>query len=634
MSGSISYTLNEQDVVVAHRVLYGHRAGSRRALGYKALVFAIFWLGWFALNLLNGATWADAARSTSIVCAAIVVPLLLLVLLGYAFAGYQARRLFRQQSTLREEYRTSWTDEGLDLRSAAVSVVMAWRDFHSWRQEPSGYLIYLSDYNCHVLPRRCFTDAQWTDLEETLVRSGLPIRGAKVAADRIDPGQAGAEKARLRRWGIAAWSNPGRVALLWMILAFLTIVDTILFPQRGGMVSRILFLSGTPVLAALLASWALRLRSATLGLAAVFLAIAIVFQGEWLLAKFVAPQGLEDEFFIVLASAMIMVAILSVWLRFSHSNAKRTWAATGFLIATIAIAAWFSQADPTFYRVSEQARSLLGFGPSDEEKATEKSIDAMRDIPVDRLWGAQAGLVEKAVEGLSPRIPGRPNVYAIAVAGDGQQQLFSREAHLALRVAATRYGGEYRGGVLLSNGVADVLHAPLATRDNMAAAARGLGRRLDPVRDIAFVYLVSHGSGDAELTTTLPTYDELTPISSTSVADALARAGIRRRIIIVSACFSGSWIPALANDDTIVIAAARKDRSSFGCDDRRSLTYFGKAFLQGPLAQGVSLHDAFEAARRTVAGWEAEGHLTPSEPQVSVGRNMQAFWTQAGSAGR
>ncbi|MGH6616630.1 C13 family peptidase [Sphingomonas sp.] len=634
MSGTITYTLNEQDVVVAQRAQYGRRASSRRSLGHKTLALAILWLGGFAINLLEDATWADAARSASIFCAAIVVPLLLLMFMGYGLAGYQARRLFRQQRTLREEYRTSWTDEGLDLRSAAVTAVMAWSDFHSWGQETSGYLIYLSDYNCYVLPRRCFTDTQWTDLEETLVRSGLPRRGAKVAASRVRPSQADAEKARIRRWGIAAWSNPGRVALLWVILAFLTIIDTIIFPNRGGAVSGILFLSGAPVLAALLAGWVLRLRSATLGLAAIFLAIAIVFQGEWLLSKFVVPQGQEDGFFAPLAGAMTLVAILPVWLRFSHSNAKRAGAATGLLIATIAIAAWFSQADLTFYRASAQARSLLGFGPSEQENATDESIAAMRDIPVDRLWGAQPGLVEKAVEGLSPRIPGRSNVYAIAVAGDGQQQLFSREAHLALRVAATRYGGEYRGGVLLSNGVADVLHAPFATQDNMAAAARGLGRRIDPVRDIAFVYLASHGSQDAELATVLPTYDDLTPISAASVADALARAGIRRRIIIVSACFSGSWIPALANDDTIVITAARKDRSSFGCDDRRSVTYFGEAFLKGPLAQSVSLRDAFEAARRTILGWEAGDHLTPSEPQVFVGRNMQALWTQAGSARR
>jgi hypothetical protein len=52
------------------------------------------------------------------------------------------------------------------------------------------------------------------------------------------------------------------------------------------------------------------------------------------------------------------------------------------------------------------------------------------------------------------------------------------------------------------------------------------------------------------------------------------------------------------------------------------------------MAHGASLHDAFEAARKTVGGWEAEQRLTPSEPQVSVGKNMRALWVQPGGARR
>ena len=160
----------------------------------------------------------------------------------------------------------------------------------------------------------------------------------------------------------------------------------------------------------------------------------------------------------------------------------------------------------------------------------------------------------------------------------------------------------------------------------MVAAAGGIAGRLDPAQDVALIYLVSHGAPDATLSTDLPNHRELAPISAESVADALGRARIKRRVIIISACFSGSWIPALASADSIVITAARKDRTSFGCDDTRRLTWFGEAFLEGPMAHGASLRDAFEAARKTVARWEAQERLTPSEPQVSVGRNMQAFW--------
>jgi hypothetical protein len=266
-------------------------------------------------------------------------------------------------------------------------------------------------------------------------------------------------------------------------------------------------------------------------------------------------------------------------------------------------------------------------------EATETSAVALTDGQATRLWDAQSELMERAIGGLEPRLPGRPNIYAMAVAAGGSQQLFGREAHLALQVAAARFGASYRGGLLLSNGLADILHSPLATQANMIAAAHGLVGRLDPAQDVAFIYLVSHGTPNAMLSTDLPNHKYLTWISAASVADALDRAGIRRRIIVISACFSGTWIPALASPDSIIITAARKDRTSFGCDDRRPLTFFGEAFLEGPLAHGSSLRDAFESARKKVAGWESEGNMLPSEPQISVGKNMQAFWTSQ-AAGR
>ena len=251
---------------------------------------------------------------------------------------------------------------------------------------------------------------------------------------------------------------------------------------------------------------------------------------------------------------------------------------------------------------------------------------SLTDANAGRLWDAQPALIRNVVEGLKPRVAGRANIYAMAIAAGGAQQLFSREAHLALEVAAARFGEAYRGGLLLSNGQADILQVPLATSANISAAARGLAGRIDPARDVALIYLTAHGSPEATLGTDLPNKRLLSPISAGAVADALDGAGVRRRIIIISACYSGTWIPALANADTIVITAARKDRSSFGCDDRRRLTFFGEALLEGPLAQGASLREAFDVARARVAGWEASGRLLPSEPQVHVGKNMQTMW--------
>jgi hypothetical protein len=247
---------------------------------------------------------------------------------------------------------------------------------------------------------------------------------------------------------------------------------------------------------------------------------------------------------------------------------------------------------------------------------------------INQLWQEQKQRLASALDALQPRVAGRANVYAVAVAAQGTQQLFSREAQLALEVAAARFGGNFRGGVLLSNALPDLLSHPLATQDNVAAAARGIGGRIDPAQDLVVVYLTSHGSPEGWLSTNLPSQATFPPINAGSLAAALSQAGIRRRVVIVSACFSGSWIPALASNDTIVITAAAKDRSSFGCDERRRLTYFGEAFLEGPLARGASLREAFEKARGTVASWEESQRVMPSLPEASVGRNLQALWTE------
>jgi hypothetical protein len=305
----------------------------------------------------------------------------------------------------------------------------------------------------------------------------------------------------------------------------------------------------------------------------------------------------------------LLVAVPRVWPQHARQRAMRGIAALLVLIYTTN----FVASGVPFWRAAAHAQTVL---------TSSSGIDA------NQLWQAQPQLLMKELNALKPRVKSRPNVYAIAIAAQGSQQLFSREAQLALRVAAARFGGNYRGGVLLSNSAIDLADHPLATQGNIAAIARGIASRIDPVRDVAVIYLASHGSPEALLATDLPSHRSLTPISSTSLAEALTQAGIKRRVIIISACFAASWIPALASDDTIVITAAAKNRTSFGCDDTRRLTFFGEAFLEGPLARGASLHDAFETARSTVSKWEAQEQFQPSMPQAFVGRNMQALWTE------
>jgi hypothetical protein len=191
------------------------------------------------------------------------------------------------------------------------------------------------------------------------------------------------------------------------------------------------------------------------------------------------------------------------------------------------------------------------------------------------------------------------------------------------------YYGESGRALLLSNRYPDD-DVPLATPSNVAAAIKGVARILDPAQDLLVVYLAAHGSPEASLETNLPGPLPLPSVNAAELAAALDRAGIRKRVILISACFAGSWTPHLASASTIVVAATRPDRTSFGCDLESKITFFGHALLEESIRPGVPLSAAFANAKKAISAREvAEDMTPPSEPQASVGRDMAALWGAA-----
>jgi peptidase C13-like protein len=161
---------------------------------------------------------------------------------------------------------------------------------------------------------------------------------------------------------------------------------------------------------------------------------------------------------------------------------------------------------------------------------------------------------------------------------------------------------------------------PLATAANLNAVLQHVGKLMDTDRDTLFLFLSSHGEKGI-LVVEMPGL-ALSPLRPEQLRTMLDRSGIKRRVIVVSSCHSGSFIPALAGPTTLVITAARADRSSFGCEDRRRWTYFGDAFFNHALRQEASFRAAFERARRLIALWEARNRLTPSLPQIAGGEAL------------
>ncbi|HEY3697420.1 C13 family peptidase [Phenylobacterium sp.] len=93
----------------------------------------------------------------------------------------------------------------------------------------------------------------------------------------------------------------------------------------------------------------------------------------------------------------------------------------------------------------------------------------------------------------------------------------------------------------------------------------------------------------------------------------------RPTIVVISACFSGVFIPELAQPNRMILTAARPDRTSFGCGESDRYPYFDDCFLQSIRATG-DFPDLARAVQACVAAREVkEGMSPPSEPQLWIG---------------
>lgn len=130
-------------------------------------------------------------------------------------------------------------------------------------------------------------------------------------------------------------------------------------------------------------------------------------------------------------------------------------------------------------------------------------------------------------------------------------------------------------------------------------------------------YLTSHG---------LPQGAQVdqTILAPGLLANMLDRTcGRRPTVVVISACFSGVFVPTLARPNRMVLTAARPDRTSFGCGQANKYPYFDDCFLQSmPLAKDFGSLGA--ATRECVRTRElAEKMTPPSEPQLWVGAELR-----------
>ena len=249
-----------------------------------------------------------------------------------------------------------------------------------------------------------------------------------------------------------------------------------------------------------------------------------------------------------------------------------------------------------------------------------RAADAQRDtVDVAKTLQLQSDLLGRALASLRPTLQAQPQLYFVGFAGYGRQAVFKREVLAVRQLFDARYGTRGRS-IALVNHQTTLRELPLASTSNLERTLAHLGTVMNPSRDVLFLFLTSHGE-EGLFVVEMPSFG-LQHLRPAELKDMLQRSGIKNSVIVLSACHSGSFLPALADPTTLVIAAARADRSSFGCEDRRQWTYFGEAYFDRALRAEPSFVRAFERARDLIASWEAKAKLEPSLPQIGGGERL------------
>ena len=233
----------------------------------------------------------------------------------------------------------------------------------------------------------------------------------------------------------------------------------------------------------------------------------------------------------------------------------------------------------------------------------------------------QGKLLDKALKAVPQSTPAI-ELYSLVLGGDGKQSVFLREADYVSDMLASRFGS--RGQIRLVNHRDHLMDRPMATRENLHRAAKTLAERTGP-EDLVFIYLTSHGTHDHELVLDQPRL-ELADLPAEDLAAALAPLKHRDKIIVVSACYSGGFIPALKDERTLIMTASEANKVSFGCSEEADFTYFGNALFAQALNQTDDLQKAFALARQYVAEREKTDNFEPSEPQIWAPKGVLSRW--------
>jgi hypothetical protein len=229
----------------------------------------------------------------------------------------------------------------------------------------------------------------------------------------------------------------------------------------------------------------------------------------------------------------------------------------------------------------------------DEEQDSESPSPASEPV-----LAVQSDLLDDALDALEDQRPGVIDLYFVGFAPDSRHEGFRDELEKAQHVLDERFDTRDRSLLLLNNR-STVTELPYATLTNLRKTLQEIGGAIDPEEDVVMLYLTGGTTDDHALAAVHPPLD-LVDVTPAAVKQLLDSAGIRYRVIVVSACAAGAWAETLQDDDTALLVAAPGDAEPAGCEGGDSASPLAEALFDRALRTADSLPAALMAAAHDV----------------------------------
>lgn len=436
----------------------------------------------------------------------------------------------------------------------------------------------------------------WQLLVLSLISGALLVAAARL--DVVGPAQF-----NLRGWLTPMWSG---LVLLW--LAWWAMAPA----QRASSAAPAVSPADAPAPTGGLAAWYALTAWAplvpTLGLYAL-MATALHWPDLW------GGPVMAIVFWVVYGALVVWVlaALVVVSARFIRSRV-RTAAFAVAMAAVIGVGMWQFQDQPWELDVEAMAAASAASG--------DEAPEPVPLVLTQAVFEGQQALWLQQVDALAPERPGVVDVYGLVFAPYADENVFRRESTMVSSLLQERFDAQGRVLHLINHAETAQTHA-WATPENLRRAVAVLAARMDREHDVLVVYMTSHGAKDHALAASHWPLS-VAPATPEMLRAALDEAGIRNRVIAVSACFSGGWIEPLATDSTLIMTAADATHTSYGCGRMSELTFFGRAVFNEQLRQTHSFTEAFAKAVPLIAQREVEAGKADgfSNPQIRVGAQI------------